>query len=72
MFYFAGGDLCEVSCTLRGSLSAAGGAELSCHCYSQRNGSGGEVRLRSIVVDILIFVLFTLFPVFWFCFQVEL
>lgn len=39
-----GGDICQVSSTLCGSVSAAGGTEFSSHCDSQGNGSGGKVR----------------------------
>lgn len=39
-----GGDLCEVCAALHCFGSAAGGAELSCHCYSQSNASRRKVR----------------------------
>lgn len=39
-----GGDICQVSSTLCGSVSAAGGTEFSSHCDPQGNGSGRKVR----------------------------
>lgn len=45
LFWFLlGGDLCEVSASLCGSIPAAGGAELPRYCYSQGHGTGGEVH----------------------------
>lgn len=38
-----GGDLCEVSASLCGSLPAVGGAELPCYRHPQGYGTGGEV-----------------------------
>lgn len=47
LWYTTGGDLCEVGESLRGSVPAAGGAELSCHCNPQGHGPGGEVGAAS-------------------------
>jgi len=49
LWFLTGGDLCEVSESLRCSVPAAGGAELSCYCNPQGYGTGGEVGAASLL-----------------------
>lgn len=45
--FLSGGDLCQVSASLRGSVSATGGAEFPRHCHPQGHGSGRAVGASS-------------------------
>lgn len=53
MRFLLGGDLCEVSASLCGFVSAAGGAELPRYSHPQGHGTGGEVDYFFTIVVFL-------------------
>lgn len=71
--FLSGGDLCQVSASVRCPVSAPGGAEFPRHCHPQGHGSGRAVGASTVsfqlkyhlVEDGNFFIL--LYPPFIFC-----